>query len=158
MACMTYGDDFIGSLKKEYHSRFNFEVYRDFLAQHAMKITLPDKGDNSSTFMELEDVDFLKRKSNYIPEIDRNIGKLDEMSIFKSLHCNLKSKSASPIEVAASCVESAMHEWFAFGKNHYEMRREQMKVVCERAKIPLSILNVSFDDRVEYWKEKYHPR
>jgi hypothetical protein len=158
MACMTYGDDFIGSLKKEHHDRFNFEVYRDFLAQHAMKITLPDKGDNSSTFMELEDVDFLKRKSNYIPEIDRNIGKLDEMSIFKSLHCNLKSKSASPIEVAASCVESAMHEWFAFGKNHYEMRREQMKVVCERAKIPLSILNVSFDDRVEYWKEKYHPR
>jgi len=158
MACMTYGDDFIGSLKKEYHDRFNFEVYRDFLARHSMKITLPDKGTSSCAFMNVEDVDFLKRKSNYIPQISRNIGKLDENSIFKSLHCNLKSKSASPVEVAASCVESAMHEWFAFGKDHYEKRREEMKEVCERANIPLSVLDISFEERVEHWKEKYLQR
>lgn len=158
MACMTYGDDFIGSIKKDYHDRFNFEVYQKFLARHLMKITLPDKGSSSSAFMSIEDVDFLKRKSNFIPEIGRSIGKLDENSIFKSLHSNLKSKSATPVEVATSCVEGALHEWFAFGKDHYEMRREQMRRVCERANIPITVLDITFEDRVEHWREKYLQR
>ncbi len=105
--------------------------------------------------MDVEEVDFLKRSSCYIQEIDTKLGKLDETSIFKSLCSNLKSKTACPSEVAASCVESALHEWFAYGKDHYEMRREQMKVVCERAKLPLSVLDITFEERVAHWKEKY---
>ena len=156
LACMTYGDDFVGSLRKEYHDRFNFEVYQKFLARHRMKVTLPDKGDTSSAFMDVEDVDFLKRKSNFIPELNLNIGKLDENSIFKSLHANLKSKTESPSQVAASCVAHALHEWFAYGRDHYEMRREQMRTVCQMANLPLSELDFSFDDRVAHWRSKYH--
>jgi hypothetical protein len=51
-----------------------------------------------------------------------------------------------------------MHEWFAFGRDHYEMRREQMKLVCARANMPLGILEKSFEDRVTHWKEMYLPK
>jgi hypothetical protein len=154
VAAMTYGDDFKGSVKKEYRN-FNFFTYRDFLAQYGMKITPPDKNSEGTAFMNDKDADFLKRNSNYIPEIDCSIGKLDENSIFKSLHANLESKAVTKQEVAISCIECAMHEWFAFGREHYDMRAAQMKEVCRRANLPVPAVEQTFDERVAHWKEKY---
>lgn len=154
VAALTYGDDFIGSVKEEYRD-FNFITYKNFLAKYDVKITLPNKSDDEVQFMNIEEADFLKRQSNYIPEIDCKIGRIDEQSLFKSLHMNLRSKTALPTEVAASCVESAMHEWFAFGRETYELRRQQMKEVCKRANIIVPILEVDFDERVNFWKRKY---
>jgi hypothetical protein len=120
-----------------------------------MKITSPDKQSEIREFMNQEDVDFLKRKNMYIPEIDCEIGKLDEMSIFKSLHANLRSKTETKEQVAISCIETAMHEWFAHGRNVYETRQEQMKKVCEKVGLPVPAVEHSFDDRVLFWKTKY---
>jgi hypothetical protein len=154
VAAMTYGDDFKGSVHPRYRD-FNFISYRDYLAEHGMKITLPDKGDDVVKFMRDEDADFLKRQSNYIPEIDCKIGKLNEMSIFKSLHANLKSKTETPKQVSASCIETAMHEWFAHGREVYDMRRAQMQEVCRRAKMSIPAVDATFDERVEFWLSKY---
>nr|ULG00080.1 MAG: hypothetical protein 1 [Salisharnavirus sp.] len=152
--CSTYGDDFIGTVRYDCRD-FNFETYRDFLASHNMKITLPNKTTESAKFLPREKADFLKRKSYFIPEIGCNLGQLDEMSIFKSLHCNLKSKVALPHEVAAGCIETALHEWFAYGREHYEMRARQMRELCKRVDLPVPATNVTFDERVAHWKEKY---
>jgi hypothetical protein len=154
VAAMTYGDDFKGSVHPNYRD-FNFVTYRDYLADHGMKITLPDKGDNVVKFMKDEDADFLKRQSQYIPEIGCKIGKLDEMSIFKSLHSNLKSTTQTKKQVASSCIETAMHEWFAHGREVYDMRRAQMQEVCRQAKLIVPAVDITFDDRVEFWLSKY---
>lgn len=154
VALLTYGDDAKGSNTKETRE-FNFISYKRFLAQHGMKLTLPTKTDDEIEFLTREETDFLKRTSVYIPEIGCDIGKLDEMSIFKSLHSNVKSATATPREVAASVIETALHEWFAFGREHYEMRREQMYEVCNRQNLPVRALTYTFDDRVAFWKEKY---
>lgn len=156
-AALTYGDDFTGSIKPEYKERFNFEVYQQFLASHGIKITLPDKSSDSAKFLNIEVVDFLKRKSKFIPEIGQKLGCLDEMSIFKSLHSNVKSRNVSNIEQMSSCIEMALHEWFGHGHDVYELRRSQLKEVCSssRANLPLSILDISFDQRVEMWKKNY---
>jgi hypothetical protein len=155
VALGTYGDDAKSSVKPEIRGKFNFITYRDFLSKYDMKITLPDKGNDAHKDLSLADADFLKRKSNYIPEIDRKIGQLDEKSIFKSLHSNLKSKTVSQREVAVSCIEGAMHEWFAHGREVYEDRQEKMKLVCRDAKLPIPAVHMTFDERVELWKEKY---
>lgn len=77
------------------------------------------------------------------------------MSIFKSLHSNLKSKTATPREVSVSCIESAMHEWFAFGKETYEDRQKKMIKVCEDANLPVPAVHVTYQERVDMWKNKY---
>jgi hypothetical protein len=154
VAALTYGDDFKGSVKEEFRN-FNFFSYRSFLAQYGIKITPPDKESEGTAFMDDDDADFLKRNSHYIPEIGYSLGRLDEDSIFKSLHANLKSKVATKEEIAISTVECAMHEWFIFGKEHYEMRAQQMKEVCRRANVPVSAVHRTFDERVLDWKEKY---
>ncbi|AYD68773.1 non-structural polyprotein [Marine RNA virus BC-1] len=154
VAAMTYGDDFKGSVHSNYRN-FNFITYKTFLGSHGMKITLPDKGEDEVKFMRDEDADFLKRQTNFIPEINCGIGRLDEKSIFKSLHSNLASKSATPVEVSANCVETALHEWFAHGRETYDIRRTQLQRVCDKCELPVPALKFSFDDRVEHWKSKY---
>jgi hypothetical protein len=154
VAAMTYGDDFKGSVNSHYR-KFDFFAYQSFLAQHGMKITLPDKSDNSCAFMEEEDADFLKRSSATIEGIPVPIGRLAEESIFKSLHCNLRSKSTSKAEVAVSCMETALHEWFAYGREYYEMRREQLTRVAYAAGLCPTKAFVPYEERVATWHEKY---
>jgi hypothetical protein len=154
VAHLTYGDDAKGSNAADTR-KFNFIYYKKFLAKHGMKLTLPTKTDDEVEFLRTEETDFLKRISHHIPEIGCAIGQLDEESIFKSLHSNLKSSSATPREVAASVIETALHEWFAFGREHYEMRRAQFRTICERQQLPVEALKYTFDDRVAFWKDKY---
>lgn len=154
VAAMTYGDDFKGSVHPDFRN-FDFFSFRQFLAEHGMKITLPDKSDDEVAFMMDEDADFLKRKSNFIPEINRSIGALDENSIFKSLHANLLSHKVLPETVSISCIETAMHEWFAHGREVYELRATQMKKVCEETQLPVPAVYATYDERVQRWLEKY---
>ncbi|AMK49153.1 polyprotein [Marine RNA virus PAL128] len=154
VAALTYGDDFIGSVRDGYHD-FNFESYKTFLAGHKMKITLPDKSDTVVKFSKKSETDFLKRISCYIPEIGYSVGSLDESSIFKSLHANVRSTGATREEVAISCLEGAMHEWFAHGREKYELRRQQMLSVAARHDFKISALDATFDQRVDFWKQKY---
>lgn len=154
VALMTYGDDATGSVKSEYEG-FNFETFKKYIGRHDIKITLPDKSEVSKQFLHIDNVDFLKRQSNYIPEIDRVLGKLDENSIFKSLHSNVRSRTEDPRHVAISCMESALHEWFAYGKDHYNMRSNQLQEVARRANISCNIF-YSFDERVTKWMSDYN--
>ncbi|APG78028.1 hypothetical protein 1 [Beihai sesarmid crab virus 1] len=151
---LTYGDDFVGSVKQQFRN-FNNCSYAEYLAKHNMKITSPDKKTEISPFLDRSVVDFLKRQSNYIPEIGCEIGRLDEMSIFKALHQNLRSKTETKEQVAISCVETAMHEWFAHGREVYELRQTQMKKVCEAVDLPIPAVMLSYDERAAHWKEKY---
>lgn len=158
LSALTYGDDFLGSRKEEY-DKITFLGYRSFLRNHGMEITHPAKDGREPEMLQISDADFLKRTSVYLKEICREIGKLSEKSIFKSLHSNLASKNASDQEVAAACIDTALHEWFAFGKDHYEMRREQMQEIARKAGIAeLAIgLSIPFEERVRIWQQKYDP-
>lgn len=157
VAALTYGDDYKGSVHPDFRD-FNYLSYKEYLAQFRMKITPPDKDEShdDTAFMDVGDTDFLKRVSQFIPEINTSIGKLDEMSIFKSLHSNVRSKGALKEEVARSCIETAMHEWFAHGREVYELRAAQMTQVCEMVSMPVKATRIPFDDRVDHWKCKYN--
>jgi len=155
VAPMAYGDDEIGSVREEVSNRFNFLTYKHFLAQSGMKITLPDKSDDECEFLNIEEADFLKRQSNFIPKIGARIGKLTEKSIFKSPRCKMKSKTETPVTVAISCVGTALHKWFAHGRKVYEDRRAKMQQVYEDLDLPIPAVHCSFDSRVQMWKDKY---
>lgn len=156
VAALTYGDDFKGSVAAQYRDRFNFVTFKRFLADYGIKITEPNKSDEEHEDMHTDDADFLKRQSNFIPEIGHSIGKLDKDSMYKPLCANLKSATESPKSVAMSCVDTYMHELFAHGRQEYEHDQPLMKELCVRVfDTVLPSVNFSFDERVEMWKEKY---
>lgn len=154
VALITYGDDGMASVRKD-KRKFNFSTMKTFFAKHGVKVTPPDKSEGAFEFMSFEDADFLKCKSQYIEEIGTEIGKLDEVSIFKRLHANTTSSACTKEEVALNCIADAMFDWFAHGRQVYEERREQMKEVCALANLDSTAIHLSFDDRVENWKNRY---
>jgi len=154
---MTYGDDAKGSVRPGY-DKFNHVSMANTLKANDMVFTMPDKESDPVPFMSRYDADFLKRKDRYDEDLGVFVGVLDESSIFKSLHSILESKEVTPLEVCGQNVDGALREWFFHGREVFEKRREQMKVVADRAHLFCRTLDEDFDDRVEQWKHKYVPQ
>jgi hypothetical protein len=155
-ALSTYGDDVKGSVK-EGNDDFNHLYCAEFFAKHDMVFTMPDKESTPTAFMRDVDADFLKRKNVFCAQTGCIMGALDEESIFKSLHSNLKSKANTKEKLAADNIDGALREWFNHGEGIYEKRRVQMREVAEMAGIShmCTMLDQTFGDRVEHWKDRY---
>jgi hypothetical protein len=152
----TYGDDAISSVKKEY-SGFNHISYAKYLSDRDMKFTMPDKTSTPVPYLHISSCDFLKRKDVFIPELGINLGALDEQSIWKSLHSNLQSKALTREELAATCIDGALRDWFCHGRAVFEQRQKQMAEVARQADIShmCTMLDVSFETQVEAWNARY---
>jgi hypothetical protein len=155
VAFLTYGDDIKGSNNSKYP--ISIKGYAAFLAKYDMVFTMPDKNSELVDLMKDEDADFLKRKNVYVPEIQMHLGALDEMSIFKSLHTVLRSPAVSLKEQCMMNIDGALREWFAHGREVYEMRRKQMQEVASLGGIAhgCSGLELTYDDRIFAFAERY---
>jgi hypothetical protein len=122
---------------------------------------MPDKESELADRMNQNDVEFLKRRSSYLPELGIRVGALDEQSIFKSLHCVTYGKR-SPVtlnEIAAMNIDGALREWFNHGRKVYNMRQTQMQAVAKASGLEhiCAELNLTYDDRIQKWIQLYRP-
>ncbi|ABQ50599.1 unknown [Marine RNA virus JP-A] len=155
-AVMTYGDDVKGSVRQEC-DWYNHITYAQFLAERDMVFTMPDKESTPTPYMNDLDADFLKRHNLYNPETGLIHGVLDQNSIFKSLHSVLKSKAISAEDQSAQNIDGALREWWQYGREMYELRRDQMRQVAIKTGIAhlCTELETSYDMRMQDFKEKY---
>jgi hypothetical protein len=155
-ALITYGDDAKSSVHQDF-PEFNHISVAEFLEERDMLFTMPDKESDPVPYMKDKDADLLKRKNIFSPDTGFIMGALDEDSIFKALHAVLRSKSITRAQQAMQIIDGALREWFAYGREHYEMRRAQMIEIAERAEIAHGclMLTVTYDDMLESYKEKY---
>jgi hypothetical protein len=152
---MTYGDDVKGSVKKGY-DWFNHISYANFLKERDMIFTMPDKESTPTMYMRDEEADFLKRRNIFNEDTGLLHGALDEASCFKMLHTAMESTSDSMDELACKNIDNALREWWQYGREHYEMRREQMKeVVAAHTLGKIDMLNKSYDVYLKEWTKKY---
>lgn len=159
-ALITYGDDNAGSVDPKYE-KFNIRSCSEVMARYGQVYTMPDKESDMVDFIGIDQLEFLKRKSVYHPELGFEIGALSEDSCFKMLHCFLREKN-SPLSEEEACalnIDTALMEWFNHGSAIYEKRRDEMKDVARQARLTnlCTQLHVSYQDRVEQWKERYDP-
>lgn len=153
---ITYGDDVIGTVS-ENCPLFNHISYADYLAQHDMEFTMPDKESKPTEYMEEKDVDFLKRKCVFNSDLGRHVGLLSEESIFKRLHAHLLSKELTLAEHAATNIDSSLHDWFYYGREIFEDRKSKLENVAREADIFEYCLGFdkTYDMRVNNWRHKY---
>jgi hypothetical protein len=158
VALMTYGDDNIGTKKKELDN-FTIKGFSEFLAEYGQIYTMPDKESELLDYLPAEDFEFLKRKSVFIPEIGCHVGALVDKSCEKMLHCFMRGKGA-PLTEEHACginIDTALREWFNHGRDVYEKRRAQLQEIAKRANLShlCTELDRDFDERVQIWKENY---
>jgi hypothetical protein len=155
-AFLTYGDDVIGTVS-ESCSKFTHITYAEWLADHDMKFTMPDKESTPTHYMTESDVDFLKRKCVFNEDLGQKVGLLSEESIFKRLHSHLLSKELTLAMHSAQNIESSLHDWFYYGRDIFEDRRGKLRQVAQDCEIEhlCPALEVSYDKRVNHWRHKY---
>ena len=156
VAAMTYGDDFKGSVHRDY-PKMNHIDYAAYLKTLDIVFTMPDKESEATEYMHDLDADFLKRKNVTIPELGLCVGALDEDSIFKSLHSVLQSKAVTTTQQAMSNMDGALREWFAHGREVYETRRSQLQKVASATGTAHGclLLTSTYDDQLCRFSEKY---
>ena len=159
VALSTYGDDNLGSVADD--CNFSIRIASEFLAEYGQTYTMPNKSLELSEYLGPEDFEFLKRETVYIPEIDCHVGALQADSIYKSLHMYLRGKSCenSEEEACALNLDTAMREFFNHGREVYEEQRILLNNIANKANLNgfCAELDVSFDNRVILWKQRYEP-
>lgn len=163
VALMTYGDDCKFSVHSDF-DEFNHTNIQRVFAINGIVYTMADKTSDSIPFMDHDEADFLKRHSwwsnrySWKGSTGMWMAKLDEDSIFKSLHANMESAENSRTEVAMQCIDGAMREFWFHGREVFEQRHEQLKLVLEDANLtdaaPKSFFE-NFDSREREWMDKY---
>jgi hypothetical protein len=155
-AFMTYGDDVMGSVTEKCDN-FNHISYANYLSEHDMKFTMPDKESTPTKYMNEEDVDFLKRKCVFNEDLGQKVGLLSEDSIFKRLHAHLLSKELTLPMHSAQNIESSLHDWFYYGREVFEDRKSKLQQVATECEILhlCPALEISYDERVDRWRQKY---
>jgi hypothetical protein len=153
---LTYGDDVIGTVSASC-GEFTHITYANWLSKHDMKFTMPDKESTPTHYMTEKDVDFLKRSCVFNSDLGRKVGLLSEESIYKRLHAHLLSKELTLEMHSAQNIESSLHDWFYYGREVFEDRREKLRLVARKCEIEhlCPALDVSYDKRVNHWRHKY---
>lgn len=155
VSLMTYGDDNVATVTED--SQMTIKGFSHFMGSYGQTYTMPDKESELVDYLPIDQFEFLKRK-NVVCGKTCAKGALLETSIFKSLHYHLRNKNLTDEEAAAANISGALREFFNHGRDVYEHRRLQMGKVANDCGVYYLIaddIELSYDERVDAWKEKY---
>lgn len=156
VSLQCYGDDNIFSVSEDI-PEYNHTSIANALAQYGVTYTMAEKDQPSIPYIPLSECTFLKRRMVYNSEVELYIGPLEESSLFKTLHCVVKSDVLNERQQATECIKCTLQEWFLHGRNLYDKRREQLLEIisinnlqdCFSAPLP------TYDLALENFKAKY---
>lgn len=144
-----YGDDFMGGVSPSF-PLFDFLVYQSILHKYEIVITPPEKKAVPKKYLTLQETDFLKRRSVYIPEIKHSVGALAVDSLFKSLFCRGKL-GCSKEEHAVSVLESFKRELFCHGKEVFDDYSPKLVQLSKAVELHVPLLEKDYQYFVRAW-------
>ncbi len=143
------------SVKKGYDA-YNHTRVASVLAKSGITYTMADKEAESVPFINGADAGFLKRDSIWDPELNIYRAALDETSISKQLHAHLKSATLSEEEHSATAIGGALDEYFEYGRDVYEQRRQELSEVARVSGLTGYVGDLrTYDEQVDRLLTKY---
>lgn len=159
VSLLCYGDDNKMTVSED-AMWFNHTAISAVLSSIDVKYTMPDKEADSVPFVHSTDADFLKRGAVLDEELGVYFAPLDINSIFKSMHCRMRSSPMGPTEHGGSAINSACVELFFHGREVYETIVPQLQQVVDRHNLhphlPRSSL-FTYDEQRHKYYENYYP-
>lgn len=123
VSLLTYGDD-NGMSVREGCDWFNHTSITRVLSTIGVKYTMADKHTESIPLIPVEKGSFLKRTWRFEQLTQSRMCPLEEDSIIQSLMIGCESKFLSDEVQATSLIENALQEYFFYGKEKFEERKE----------------------------------
>nr|WPR18134.1 MAG: structural polyprotein [Sanxia picorna-like virus 9] len=114
----TYGDDNIMSVSDDCPN-FNHTRISVILKAIGVEYTMAEKEAESVPYIHIKDASFLKRKFVYDPDICAVVCPLDHSSIDKMLTSRLDEGLLDPRAHSICVIETALREYFFYGKEKY---------------------------------------
>jgi hypothetical protein len=130
----TYGDDNIMCVSQDCP---NFTHTRISVAMKLIGVeyTMADKEAESIPYINIKDSSFLKRSFRYDSDIGTIVAPLEESSIHKMLTSYLDNGVLAPEAHSICVIETALREYFFYGKEKFLDRREYFIKLIERANL-----------------------
>jgi hypothetical protein len=128
----TYGDDNIMGVSREC-PEFNHTRIALGLSLIGVKYTMADKDAESVPYINICDSSFLKRKFREDKDIGAIVAPLDSSSFDKMLTSFVDNGVISAQAHSVCVMETALREYFFYGRDVFEEKRELMLSVLEKA-------------------------
>ncbi|ASV51919.1 hypothetical protein 1 [Tioga picorna-like virus 1] len=122
VALATYGDDNAMGVSAEI-PEFNHTSISQELGKIGVVYTMAEKEAESVPYIHVSEASFLKRKFVFDHDIGAIVAPLEHASIHKMLTSCLKSGSLSHEAHSICVIETAMREYFFYGKERFLERR-----------------------------------
>lgn len=143
VALMTYGDDNIMGVS-ENAPWFNHTAIQTTLALVDIGYTMADKEAVSRPYITIDEANFLKRVWRWDPDVGAYVAPLDRSSIEKMLMVCVGKKNVSSRSHAIGVISTALREYFFYGREEFEQRRDLMQQVVEEADLSLYVEDSTF--------------
>lgn len=134
VSLITYGDDNVMDVSPG-APYFNHTAIAHALGGIGLKYTMADKLAPSVPYIPFSEVTFLKRSFVLDEQTGRYFAPLEELSLFKMLHCTLATGAMTSKEHSAMNVLTFLEEAFWHGEEYYETRRSQLVRVVDECSL-----------------------
>jgi hypothetical protein len=155
---MTYGDDNIMSVKRGV-DWFNHTSISKQFESLGIIYTMADKEAESIPYIHISDASFLKRSWRFDDDVGCYLAPLDHDSIEKMLMVWNKSKTITDKEQGIAVVNTALREYFYYGKDIFNEKRKIMIELIQSLNWEKYVQNNTFPTFDELSNEfKYNSR
>lgn len=159
VSLVTYGDDNIMGISKKI-DWFDHTVLQDTLATMGITYTMADKEAESVPFININEASFLKRTWRWDTDVQAYLCPLEHDSIEKMLMVWTASKSVCAEEQLTSVVSSAVREYFYYGRDIFEEKREMLIQIMNKEKYIPWINKSTFPTweelHLQFWNASTH--
>lgn len=131
VSLMTYGDDNVMGVCKSI-PWFNHTAIVEVLKSIGVEYTMADKESKSVPYININDVSFLKRSWRWDEDVKAYLCPLEEQSIHKMLCINIPSGTISAEAQMIAEMNSAVREWFFYGRERFEKERAFLLEVIDK--------------------------
>jgi hypothetical protein len=135
---MTYGDDNMLLIHIYYIQRFNHTTIAKHLMTIGIVYTMPDKSSESKPFVNINSIDFLKRK--FIKDELRGgvyRAPLDETSLSKMMLYRTEKKNKDVYDTYISTMNSFLLETYVYGDSIFHDKRAILQAVINSSELLL---------------------
>jgi hypothetical protein len=140
---MTYGDDNTAGVSDE-ASFFTHTVVQKILGEVGVVYTMADKTSESVPYINIDEVEFLKRKFVYDADVGYILCPLNHDSIEKMLMTWTRSKTITKEEQCIAVIASAVYEYFFYGRRIFEEKVVLLKEMVKELDLSFFVQESTF--------------